>query len=140
MWTVLRNVGAWIAGVVAGGLTVAVLEMASHAIWPPPADLDLSDPQAIAQVMATAPLGVFIALLVAWALGAAVGSGVAAVIATWRRVLIAGMAGGMTLVGAAVNLVAIPHPLWVTIVGPVVIVLGMLAGTWVGLQARASAS
>ena len=138
MLTVLRNIGAWIAGVVAGGMTVAALELLSHAIWPPPAGLDPSDPAAIAEVMASAPLGVFIALIVAWTLGGAVGSGVAAAIATWRRVLIAGMAGGMTLVGAAVNLIAIPHPLWVTIVGPVGIVLGMLGGAWIGMSVRAS--
>lgn len=138
MLTVLRNLGGWLAGVVAGGFTVALVELASHQVWPPPPDLDITDPAAIAELMATAPLGVFIALLVAWMLGGAVGSGVAAVIATWRRVLVAGMAGGMTLAGAAMNLIAIPHPLWVTLLGPVVIVLGMLGGAWVGLQVRPS--
>ena len=138
MWTLLRNIGAWLAGVVSGGLTVALLEFVSHAIWPPPAGLDLTDAKAVAELMATAPLGAFIALIVAWTLGGMVGSGVAAAVATWRRVLIAGMAGGMTLVGAAVNLMAIPHPLWVTVAGPAGIVVGMLAGTWVGLQLRQS--
>ena len=88
--------------------------------------------------MARAPVGVLIAAVVAWTAGGAVGSLVAALIASWRRVLVAGMAGGMTLVGAALNLITIPHPLWVTIVGPVGIVLGMLVGTWLGMQLKAS--
>lgn len=133
MHTLLRTLGAWIAGVFSGGMTVAALEVLSHQIWPPPADLDISDAAAVAAVMAQAPTGVFIALIAAWTLGAAAASGVATVIATWRRVLIGGMAGGMILAATAMNLMAIPHPTWVNIAGPAGVLGGMFVGAWLGM-------
>jgi hypothetical protein len=131
----LRMVGAGVAGVVAAGLVVAVIEGVSHAIYAPAAPQDLSTPEAMAAFVATLPLGAFLFVLAAYVAGTFAGGLVAAAIARRRAMLFAGIVGGLILLGAAVNFVLIPHPAWfiaATIVGVPLVALatGRLGGTW----------
>jgi hypothetical protein len=131
---VLRHVGVWLLGVVVGGVTVALVEGAGHAVFPFPADLDPSDSAAVAAAMAEAPLGALLSVLAAWGCGAVVASFVGTALSSWRRVLMGAFSAGLVLVGTAANLILIPHPVWMTLAGPVVVLLGMTLGAWLGLR------
>jgi hypothetical protein len=54
-------------------------------------------------------------VLLAWVLGTFVGGVVAIRIAPTRPVLMAGGVAGMILLGAVMNLVTIPHPIWMVL-------------------------
>ncbi len=132
--TILRNVGAWFAGAVAGVLAVVGLEAAGHAIWPPPPGLDLADAEALKAAIAGMPLGALVAVVVAWVGGAVAGAAVGTALASYRRVLVGALDGGLTLVGTLANLAMIPHPAWMMAVGPSAVLLGMGAGAWLGMR------
>ena len=130
----MRNAGYWLVGVVCGGITVGLCEALGHLIWPPPEGVDFSDPAAIQAVMAAMPVGAFLALIGAWFAGALVGSGVA--FSMSRNMAIGWAAGAMTVLGTVANLVFLPHPMWVTVLGPLAALAGAGLGPSLALKAR----
>lgn len=112
MNVLLRNIGATIAGVLAGGLVVAAIEGISSSVYPAPPELDLNDPEQLAEFVSTLPVGAFLFVLVAWAAGSAAAAAVGRRFAWQRRLVPGAIAAGVLLAGAVANLFLIPHPLW----------------------------
>lgn len=83
------------------------------------------------------PLPAFVAVLVAWALGAFVGGWVAAAVGTRTAAIVAGRI--LMLAGLA-NLVAIPSPLWFWVIGLLVFVPCALLGSRLADRRRRSFS
>lgn len=99
-----------VVGVLAGGLTVFLIEALGHAV------LGTGDPTDLTTV--TTPM--WTSVLAAWILGSAVGGAVATY---WNRrptLRSGGIVGAVLLAGAASNMFAFPHPVWM-IVGAVVL-------------------
>jgi len=132
--SLLRAAGAWLLGVILGGLAVAGIEAASHAVWPPPPGLDPADTVAFADAVAAMPIGALVLVVVAWGTGAAVAGFVASVLAGSWRLAVGALAGGVTLLGAAANLAMVPHPLWVMVVGPALVIVGLAGGALLGAR------
>lgn len=124
----MRKVLGVVAGVVALGVTVWIVEMVSHIIWTPPAGVDVSDPAQLATLMDVVPLEAKIAVVVAWFLGAIDGAWVGARVAQWAPagwiVVLIGMCFGV------MTLFMIPHPLWMQVAA----VAAPLAGGWVATK------
>ena len=132
--SLLRALGAWLLAVFAGGLTVGLVEAAGHFAWPPPADLDASDPVALANLVLNLPLGALLALVLACGCGAFVGAFVGTWLARSRRRLVGALAGAMTLLGTLANLAMIPHPSWMMAAGPLLVLVGIGAGCTLGAR------
>ena len=121
-----RNIGAALAGVAIAFVLVMLIEKIGHLIYPPPADLDYTDPEAIKPYIATLP---FIALLfpmIAWVVGTFAGTIVASKIGTANSLLFAGVVGGLVLAATITNLIMIPHPMWFSIVS----LIAIAASAW----------
>lgn len=117
-----------IAGVVALGLVVWVVEAISHTIWPMPVGIDPKDPAQLAKVMDLVPLAAKIAVVVAWFLGAVAGAWVGAKVAQWPTAGWIVVAIGICL--GVMTLFMIPHPLWMQVAA----VLVPLAGGWIATK------
>lgn len=126
MHPVLRSVLAVVAGL---GLSVAVVggvEALSSRLYPLPEGLDYNDRAAMTAAISQLPAGAFVAVLVAWGLGALAGS-FAAVYVSGRDA--PGYLIGVLLGAAAIaNLLVIPHPLWMWVGAAILIPLGTLIG------------
>lgn len=122
----LRNIGAILAGVVTAFVLILVVEKLGHLIYPPPADLDFSDPEAIRPYMATLPFLALLVPMIAWVVGTFVGSVVASKIGTANPLLFAGVVGGLVLAATIANLIMIPHPVWFSIVS----LIAIAASAW----------
>lgn len=124
----LRSIGAVVAGIVAGSIMVALVESLGHAAFPLPEGLqaDLNNPAAIKKLMDSVPLGSKVAVLVAWASGALV-SGMVAMAISGKRTS-ARATGIFMLVAVILNLMMIPHPLWMMAGGILLPVPASLAG------------
>lgn len=123
----LRLILGLIAGVLAGGIIVGVVETLSHVIFPPPPGLDVSDPAQLRSVMDQISLEAKIAVLVAWAGGTFAGGWVAAFIARrgqWPAWIVAAVLFG----GSVWSMTMIPHPLWM-IAGAVIV---SIVFAWLG--------
>lgn len=122
-----RGIAATVAGTLAAGLFIAVVEWLGHQIYPPPAGLKPGDMQAIAAHVAQAPPGALLMVLLAWVAGVFFGGLLAARIAGRRQRLYAGVIGAVVLLGAIANFVLIPHPAWFMAVSVIALPLAAFA-------------
>jgi hypothetical protein len=130
----MRIVLAIVAGLVVAVFCVAGLEMLGHMVFPPPADLDASDPADVARMMEVIPAGALLFVVVAWFVGALAGAWTAN--ATARRAMAGWIVAGFIVLGAVVTMVMIPHPAWMWACG---ILLPVLAAWIAGKAARVAA-
>ncbi|HTN74394.1 MAG TPA: hypothetical protein VL096_04075 [Pirellulaceae bacterium] len=112
----VRGMLGVMVGLIAAGVVIAAIEMAGHALWPPPAGIESLPREQLRAVLAAASPLVFVPVLVAYLLGTTLGSFLAARIATRGKWLCAGAVGLLFLLAGIANAVAIPQPLWVTVV------------------------
>jgi len=120
----LRVLLAIPAGLIVMGLTVWLLELLSHAIFPASPEMQAAiqqyvrDPaspaalDAIKLAIPTMPPASYIMLAAAWTIGTLSGSYAAARIAAPRRNGPAGVVGIIIIAAIATNVNAIPHPEW----------------------------
>jgi hypothetical protein len=99
-----------VVGVLAGGLTVFLIEALGHAVF------GTGDPTDLTAI--TTPM--WASVLVAWILGSAVGGAVATYWGRSPTARAGGIVGVVLLAGAVANMFAFPHPVWM-VVGAVVL-------------------
>jgi len=126
----IRSIGALIAGIVTAFALIYLIEMLGHTIYPPPADLDFSDPEAIRPYIATLPIIALLFPMFGWFVGAFAGSLVADICGDAKPYVFAAIVGGLVLAGTIANLIIIPHPLWFSIIS----LLGIIASAWLATR------
>ena len=126
----IRNVAAALAGIVTAFVMIMLIEKLGHFIYPPPPDLDFSNPEAIRPYMATLPFLALMFPMLAWITGTFAGSLVACSIATARPMAFAIIVGGLVFAGTVSNLIVIPHPLWFSVLS----LLGIVASAWLAMR------
>ena len=130
----LKTFLAIAAGMVSAASLVFVGEGIGHMIFPAPAGIDLSKPDDMAGLFSKLPLGAILSVLIAWAVAAFFGGGVAALIS--RRFWPALAVGFIMLAFAGWTMIEIPHPLWFMLASiPAAVLPAALAGRWFGKPA-----
>jgi len=139
---IVKRVLALLAGLLVSNGLIVLIEGLGHRAYPPPAGLihdaaAASDPaaqaafrKAVADYMATAPMGALLFPLLSWGLGAAAGAWVAARLSPDRPLRQASIVGALVMAGTVFNLAGVPHPTWMWLAGPLLV----LAGTWLGTR------
>lgn len=107
---IIRRAGGIVAGVVAAGLVVGVIETLGHSLFPPPPGLDLAKPADQARLMEAIPIGAKLAVVIAWFAGALAGAWAALRISGWAPSVWV-VAGVMTVL-SVVTTQMFAHPLW----------------------------
>ena len=125
----IRNVVAATVGLVIAFVLIMVIEKVGHMIYPPPPDLDFSDPEAFRPYVATLPILALLFPMFAWMIGTFTGSLVACVIGTVRPLAFVVVVGGLVVAGTIANLIYIPHPLWFSVLS----VVGIVASAWIAM-------
>lgn len=128
MKTTLRNILGVVAGVLVGAVVIFAVQFAGHQIYPVAGSLDMNDKEAMAAFMASLPVGALLIVIAAYAAGSFVGGGLAALICRGARIRHALVVGVVLLLSGVMNLVAIPHPVWFSILT----VLVFLPAAWLG--------
>ena len=112
-----RSVLAILAGAIVAGVLIALVEATSSAVYPLPPGFDLHDHEAMRQHIHSLPIGAFLFVLAAWAIGAFAGSWVAARIATRARLGHGLAVGALFLLAGVLTMLSIPHPWWMWVGG-----------------------
>ncbi|WP_374405434.1 hypothetical protein [Pelagerythrobacter sp.] len=120
----VRNIVAVAAGIVVAMIVVFVVEGIGHALFRPPAGLDLSDPDDQARLMELVPDEARIAVVVAWFLGALAGT--CAAIAISHRALMAWIVGLVIALSSVWTTQMFPHPDWMLAAGAVLPLVAVL--------------
>lgn len=126
---VKRIVGI-VAGVIAAGVVVALVEGLGHMVFPPPPGLDVTKPEDQARLMEVIPLAAKIAVVAAWFLGALAGAWVVLRLSGYRPA--AWVVAGVMVALSLITTQMFPHPLWMVVAA---IALPLLAA-WLALRSR----
>jgi hypothetical protein len=124
MRSVLRSIAAVVAGFIVASIVTMIIETTNGRVLYPElgnAAEGVTDRETIRAMLATAPVGAFLVVIVGWILGAVAGGWTAARLAAQakpRHGLVLGAL--LTLAGVANNLM-IPPPLWFWIASHVVL-------------------
>ncbi len=129
----LRNILAVIAGVVLGGIVNMALVTISPALIPPPAGVDVSDPESLSQSIHLFEPRHFVMPFLAHAIGTLVGALTAFLIAATRKAAIAYGIGAFFLIGGVAAAFMIPAPWWFLVLDLGVAYLPMAwLAVWIG--------
>ena len=136
----MRKLAAAVAGVGVAMLTIQVVEMLGHLVYPPPADIEFGDPEQVREFMSALPVGSLLFVGAAWVAGTFFGTLAGALISGSRPLPYAVVVGGIVLAGAATMLLIIPHPWWFTAAAPLSIVGAAILAVYLapGLQPASS--
>lgn len=124
-----RNIGAGVAGVVIAVLAVWLVQMIGHAVYPPPAGLDVNDLEAMKDYVAALPLGALLFVIASYFVGTLAGTCAACAIGTMLPRVFAILVGCLMLIATAMNVAMIPHPTWFIVVAVAAIAIGAWLGT-----------
>src|SRR5262245_34398339 len=109
---ILRNILAVVVGLTVGGGVNMALVIASPLVIPPPAGVDVSDPQSLSESMHLFEPKHFVFPVLAHAVGTLVGALVAYLVAASHRPLFASVIGACFLLGGIAAARMIPAPVW----------------------------
>lgn len=113
-----RTLLAVLAGAVVMWLTIFVLEFAGHALFPPPPGLDPKNPADLAALIAQAPTGAMVMLILAWVAGAFTGGYTAARISHRHKRIAAVIVAVLVMLGVGGMIWLVPdHPVWLSALG-----------------------
>ena len=126
----VRSALVLLAGVVIAVIVVTLMDTVAGSLYALPAGTDRTDPESMRRAVALLPATAFMILLAGWTLAAAVGSFVAARLATHDRTIHGMIVAMFVLVATVGNLAAIPHPAWLW---PATIILIPFGG-WVATK------
>jgi 4-hydroxybenzoate polyprenyltransferase len=112
-----RSILAVVAGLVLGVVIIAAVEYMSHMVYPPPPGLDMKDPEAMKAMVANLPVGALLFLLLAWALGSFGGGWLAARLSQRLQTRHAMIVGALLMLAGIMNMIMIPHPAWLWVLG-----------------------
>jgi hypothetical protein len=116
MSPLLRSVMAVVAGCLAAFFHIGVIESLNYLLYPPPADLDFSRPEALVAYMKVIPTGALLVVLVAWLVGSFAGSWITARLAPSPRRNHGLVVGAFLMIAAIGNMSSIHHPIWFWVV------------------------
>lgn len=120
----IRSALVLLGGVIAAVFVVILMDTLVGNIYSLPAGTDAS-PETLRQAVAGLPVAAFVILVTGWVLAAAVGSYLAARLATHARAIHGMIVALFVLVATVANLAKIPHPFWLW---PATIILIPAAG------------
>jgi hypothetical protein len=133
-----RSILAVLLALILTNVTIFAIEFAGHHVYPPPVGLHSSDPAALHDYMAQMPTGVFLFLLLGWAVGTAAGAWLAAYVSRRARILHGMIVGGLVMAAAIALMVHIPHPAWLWVVSLVSIPTTAYAGASLANRGKGS--
>jgi hypothetical protein len=126
----MRKILGGLAGIAVAVLTVMLMEWISHSIYPMPADLEITDTEALNAFLAAAPMTALLLVLAGYFIATFDGTFVACLISRTKPHVYALIIGVLMLAGAGSNLIMFRHPTWFS----VATVVGIIASAWLAMK------
>ena len=127
-----RKIIAVVLGAVVAVVLIIAIEALGHAVYPLPANLDISDTEAMQAYVMSAPTGALLLVLAAWLVATLVGGLLACFIARETPLVYSAIVGGLVLLGTIINLMSIPHPLWFSAISVLALIAAIFVTSWLG--------
>ncbi len=118
----IRKIAAVVVGTILAVVLIIVVERLSHMVYPPPADIDINNKEALKGYLGSVPVGALLFVGAAWMIGVFGGGMLATFIARESAGVNCTIIGGLVLAGTVLNLISIPHPAWFAIISIIAII------------------
>lgn len=124
--TIIRILLGVVIGAAVGIGVVMIGDALNHRLFPPPPEVQVTNPEAIRAYMQTAPILSLLGLPVTWTIAAFAAAFVGAKIGakTW----VGWIAGALIFAATCLNLAMIPHPMWMLVTA----IICVPAAAWFG--------
>ena len=129
-----RKLGAFAAGVLAGFAAMLAVGFIAGMIYPLSGEVDARDPEGFASIIASAPLGARLSILLGWFAAGLAGSAVAKLVSKSRGP--AWAVAAFFALFVVLNVLMLPMPTWMQVVAIAAPLLGGLLGSHVKARAR----
>lgn len=113
----VRNVLAVILGFIVGWVVFTAIQTLSHLVFPPAVPLDTNDLESIRRYMESLTPAMYAIVLAGYAIGSFAAGLLIGKIAESKGNLIPIIVGGFFTIGWILNLIMLPHPIWVAVLG-----------------------
>jgi hypothetical protein len=124
----IKNILAVTFAIAMAFATMIGIEYCSEKLFPPPVELNVLDNEMMRNYLANMPLGAYAMVTGGWIIGALFAGFLIAKI-TKSRKRWAPMTAGLLLTAASVaNFVALPHPIWMVLIGVLIFIPMVLIG------------
>ena len=127
-----RKIVAVVLGVVVAVVLIIAIEALGHSVYPPPANMDITDTESMRTIIMGLPIGALLFVLAAWLVATLVGGLLACFIARETPLVYSAIVGGLVLLGTIINLVSIPHPLWFSVTSVLAIIAMIFVSSRLG--------
>lgn len=127
----IRRILGAVTGIVTAMATIILVETVGHTVSGGPAMPAVNDSQALASYAASLPIGSLMSVLIAWVGGTAAGVIAGSLIAPGRSLFIAIVVGALVLLGAIMQVMQFPHPMWLVVAS----LVGIPTAAWVSARA-----
>ncbi len=139
MAPVIRRAASVVAAVGVAMVIITLVEALSGRLYPPPANLDVGNAEALREYVRSLPVSALLLVLA--------GYGIAGFAGGWLATRLSGTAllrpaiavAAVLLGGSIMNLRAIPHPAWFWGTNLLLVVAMPLVGAWIGGAERGRA-
>jgi len=108
----LRAVLSTLLALIVGSVLISLVQSLGHVLYPFPGELDLNDPEALAKVIAQAPVGALLMVELAYVVGCFAAGALVVRLAPGFGLRLPVIVGALFTVAGFMNMAAIPHPLW----------------------------
>ena len=123
-----RNLVAIILAMLTGVIVVGTIESIGHTVYPPPADLDMSDAEEMKKYIANIPLPAMLFVIFAWSAGIFSGCLIAGIMGVQQHTFCCAVYSLIFTTMVVLMLIMIPSPAWFSILGIVILAPSALAG------------
>lgn len=119
----VRRIAAVLVGILVFVACVSMMDMLSHEVHPLPAGANPHDPLTLAAHVEAAPFPAMAIVVLGWLVGTFLGSLVICLIDKQRPMIGVAILAALAEAGVLMNAMMLPHPLWMTASGIVLIPL-----------------
>jgi len=131
MPSIVRSIASVVLGFIVASTVMMIVEFINGKVLYPELGIaaeGVTDREVLRELIANAPIGALLVVILAWILGGIAGGFIAAWIAPSNKLLHAGILGGLLTLGGIANNLMIPSPIWFWVVSLMVLIPATLFG------------
>lgn len=110
--SIARSVGAVVVGFIPAMILIIGVEVISDRLYPFPPGVDPHDMEVCRSHVAKLPAGIFLTAVVGWGMGTFLTSWLATRLGTGRHPVHGIVVGSFLFLGAVMNMLMLPYPIW----------------------------
>ncbi len=130
MKAIIRSLLALIASILITGTVISLIQALNQYILPLPEGIDFSKPEELKELMKSIPLSAMLMVELSYIIGTIIGGFTIGILASSDDLMLSVILGLFFTAANILNIISIPHPLWMIILTMITFLPGALLGSY----------